>query len=209
MTSVLAALTHERERSYLLRTSSLGKCVRSCATLSSLEQELSCGPIDTLVYEPSFGLAHRPDIVRLIERLGVSIIIRLPLTPPAILELVTLIRVYPVTRVSIRTHEGLDAFTTSIAEREGDPIGTVVLALSCGVASEALQYLVGALALGRGRTSGNSHADTFGVSRRTLQAQHQRLALPYPRRMRAWGQAVWAAWRLERLADCRNTLRTQ
>jgi hypothetical protein len=171
--------------------------IRSCATVASLEHEIVRDPAVAIIYEPGFGLANRPELVHAIELLGIRLIIRFPLLPPAITEFVTLARLHPWIAASIRPHDSVELLAATLGELDGGPVASALSHIESVAPEPVLPYLAGALVLGRRRVRGLEHAAAFLIQPRTLESQHHKLGIPEPRRMRAWGGAVWALWRLD------------
>lgn len=173
--------------------------IRTCGTIASLDREISRDPPVAILYEPGLGLASQHDVLRGIELLGIRLIVRSSLLPSAITELMTLCRAHPWTAVSIRPHDSLELVSTTLNEPDGGPVASVLSYIEPELVSEAATpFLIAPLVLGRRRIRGPEHAGAFSIQQRTLESQHRKLALPEPRRMRTWGAAFWALWRLDR-----------
>lgn len=193
----IVALTREFTQLNAARTIGIHP-VRSCATIAVLDDELARDPPVAIIYEPGFGLDERPDILSTIESRGIPLIARFALLPAAVSEFLTLCRMHPGIAASIRPHDSLDLLARILSEPDTGPVATVLSQVKAAREFEAaLPYLVAPLIFGRRRIRGSEHAGAFSIQPRTLESQHHKLGLPEPRRMRMWGGALWALWRLD------------
>ena len=176
-----------------------GHVIHWCATIESLARRLSgARALDTVVYELGYGLTKRPDLLQLIEQFGIRLIVRVSLGRGDSAELLALAHANPSIGIFVRSPDGIEHVLSSQNEPDAGPVGHALDRLAAVVPTPSLPFLIAPLSFGRQRVSGSEHSSAMGLAQRTLELRHRDLGLPEPRRLRVWGQALWAMWRLER-----------
>jgi hypothetical protein len=201
MRETLLLLPDSDERRALVRAVPSDLAFRFCRSVRVLHTCL--GPnTEAIICGPNSGLAEHPKVLEMIDAYGIKLIILCFLTHSSVAGLAALCQRFQTFRVSLRrAAEGgilTKELTSMMNEPDGGPIGVMTSRLTTLVSTDGLLFVVAALVLGRDRTDVPSYAAICGLAPRSLQASLQRLALPAPYRLLAWGRACWMVWRMDR-----------